>query len=325
MFPRNSFKMITMVVLSAALILTLSITLSAADFPSKPVKLIVPYGPGGGTDTIARIISGVIPQYLNQPLVILNRPGATGTVGTAEFKKMKADGYSILINDAAAMSIKPQTGRLPYKPEDFKIVTQINEAFYLLSINADRPYKNIQQFIDYAKKNPGKIKYSSAGVGHIFHLAMEQVAKKAGIKVTHVPFKGTGKAVTAALGGHVDAVVCYPNAVLESIKSGKLIPLAISAKKRQPVLPDVPTFVESGVDYSGRGWKAIFAHKNLPKEKYDVLQSAFLKLPNDRAFKKLMQGLGEIIAVTPGDQFEPFWLQEYKELGDLLTDLGMKK
>jgi tripartite-type tricarboxylate transporter receptor subunit TctC len=246
-------------------------------------------------------------------------------VGSAEFVKMKADGYSILINDAAAMSIKPQTHRLPYGPEDFKVVTQINEAFYLLSINADRPYKTIDQFIDYAKKNPGKIKYSSAGVGHIFHLAMEQAAKKAGIKVTHVPFKGTGKAVTAALGGHVDAVVCYPNAVIESVKAKKLIPLAISAEKRQPVLPGTPTFIESGVDYSGRGWKAIFAHKNLPNDEFEFLQTAFLKLQNDKAFKKLMKGLGEIIAVIPGEKFEPFMQQEYKDFGELLTELGMKK
>jgi tripartite-type tricarboxylate transporter receptor subunit TctC len=318
-------RIVTVCLLSVALIFSLSINSGAADFPSKPVKLVVPYGPGGGTDTIARIISGVIPQYLDQPMVILNKPGATGTVGTAEFKKMKADGYTLLINDAAAMSIKPQTNKLPYQPGDFKIVTQINEAFYLLSINADRPYKTIGQFIDYAKKNPGKIKYSSAGVGHIFHLAMEQAAKKAGIKVTHVPFKGTGKAVTATLGGHVDAVVCYPNAVLEAVKAGKLTPLAISAEKRQPVLPDVPTFIESGINYSGRGWKAIFARKSLPSDKYEILQSAFLKLQNDRAFKKLMKGLGEIIAVTPGEKFEPVWLQEYKDLGDLLTELGMKK
>lgn len=321
----RKIKLMFVIPILAAFVLAFPVDLIASDFPNQPVRLVVPYGPGGGTDTIARIISGVITENLNQPLIIVNRPGGTGTVGTADFKKMRSDGYSLLFNDAAAMSIKPQTDKLPYSKDDFRVVAQINEAYYILAVNADSPYKTINEFVDYAKENPGEINYASAGVGHIFHLAMEQAAKAADIKLTHIPFRGTGEAVTAALGGHVDAVVCYPNAILEPIRSGQLIPLAISSEKRQEILPDVPTFMESGVDYTGRGWKAIFAHKDIPEDRFEILQEAFLSLEESRSFQKLMTGLGETIALTPGSEFESFWLEEYKEYGDLLSTLGMKK
>lgn len=295
----------------------------SAEFPSKPVTLVVPYGPGGGTDTIGRIIAGVLPTYLGQPVVVVNRPGATGTVGTADVARADADGYTMLLSDAASMSVKPQTTQLPYARDDFKVVASINKGTYLLSAPKDRPYKTLSEFIEYAEGHD-PVTHATSGVGSPFHLAIAQMARTAGIDLTHVPTSGTGKAVTMALGGQVDAVMSYPNAVLTQIEAGQLVPLAVSSTERLEILPDVPTFIEAGVEYSGSGWKALFVRENVPEERRAVLEAAVLEMRSDATFIKLMTGLGETISVKAGAEFTPTWHEEYDQLGSLLTELGLK-
>ncbi|MAO55510.1 MAG: ABC transporter substrate-binding protein [Rhodospirillaceae bacterium] len=313
------------VALASALFAVGQTPAAAAEFPEKPVRLIVPYGPGGGTDTIARIITGSITGYLGQPMVIINRPGATGTVGTAAAAAADPDGYTVLISDSASMSVKPQTEKLPYAYTDFKVVASINEAYFMLSTPKSKGISSLKEFIAAAKER--KLTYATSGIGSPFHLAMEQMARVAGIEkqLTHIPFSGTGKAVTAALGGHVDAIVSYPNAVISYVEDGKLNGLAVSAKKPLTVLPDVPTFAGSGVDFTSTGWKALFVRADTPKDRFEALQKAALALGTDKGFKKLMKALGETISVKPGAEFEPVWHAEYKAFANILADLGMTK
>ncbi len=319
---RNLARALTLAI--AALALQTGTT-NAADFPEKPVRLVVPYGPGGGTDTIARIISGSITSYLGQPMVIVNRPGATGTIGTAEVAAAAHDGYTVLISDSASMSVKPQTEKLPYTYKDFKVVASINEAYFMISTPKSKGIASLKDFIAAAKER--KLTYATSGIGSPFHLAMEQIIRIAGIEkqVTHIPFSGTGKAVSAALGGHVDAVVSYPNAVVSYVKDGELNGLAVSSKKPLDILPDVPSFVASGVDFTNTGWKALFVRADTPADRFAALEKAALALGNDKGFKKLMKALGETIAVKPGAEFEPVWHAEYKAFAKILVDLGMAK
>lgn len=318
-------KLLKKIILAHLAVMFSASTAFAADYPEKAVTLIVPYGPGGGTDIIGRVISQILPTYLDVPVVVVNRPGATGTVGTEDVKQAKADGYTMLLNDSGAMTVKPITSKLPYSRDDFKIVASINETPFILTVATDRPYHTLQELIDYSGKHDGQITFSTAGIGSPFHLAMEEIADLAGIPVKHIPAPGTGDAVTMTVGGHVDAVVSYPNAVLSQISSGKLTALAVSSEERLEQLPDVPTFKELGVDYVGRGWKAIFVRSDVEDARRDRLEQAVFKMGEDEKFKSLMDDLGEGVVIKSGDAFTQIWNDEYKRFQVLLKKIGMVK
>ena len=319
-------KQIIWKLISGIFILTATMGLSvAADYPSQPITLIVPYGPGGGTDIIGRVISQVLPTYTKTPVVVVNRPGATGTVGTEDVKQAAADGYTMLLNDSGAMSVKPLTSKLPYSREDFSVVASINETPFILTVAKDRPYKTMHEFVEYARENPDKVTFATAGIGSPFHIAMEEIADVAGIKVKHIPAPGTGDAVTMVAGGHVDAVVSYPNAVLTQIEAGMIVPLGISSEGRTDQLKDVPTFTESGVDYVGRGWKAIFVRSSVPEDRRKTLESAIFEMGKDPDFVSLMEKSGETVVVRSGAEFTKIWNDEFARFDKILKKTGMIK
>src|SRR5438874_8058652 len=226
-------------------LLALSTMGAAQDYPSKPITLVLPFPPGGVAEIVGRPLASIMEKSLKQPIVLINRPGAGGAVGMASVAKGAADGYTILMG-LSSISIFPVSERIngktpPYELKDFAPIALVTADPSVLVVRTDSQYKSVKDFVDAAKANPGKINYSSSGVYGTLHVAMEIFANAAGIKLFHVPYKGGGPAVTALLGGQVEALASGPAPAIGQIKGGKMRALASWSDKRLQLLPEIPT------------------------------------------------------------------------------------
>jgi len=241
----------------------------AAAWPTKPVTLIVPYPPGGGTDIIARIVQEPLSKQLEHPVIIENRGGAGGSIGTAVVAKAPADGHTLLFT-LSSHSINPAIYKtLPFDTEhDFRPISVVASLPQLFAVNPNTPYKSMKDLITYMKANPGKIDYASVGIGSPSHMAGELLKLKLGLYMVHIPYRGGGPAVAAGMAGDVPLVVVSIPAAMAQVRNGRLRPLAVSTKRRTPILPDVPTVAEAtGVkDFEVDSWYAMFAPAKTPDE-----------------------------------------------------------
>jgi tripartite-type tricarboxylate transporter receptor subunit TctC len=219
-------------------------------FPSRPVRLIVSFPPGGGADLTARTVGQKMGDMIGQPVVVENRPGANGLVGCDAVAKSPPDGYTLLETDRAALGANPSLyKKLPYDPlRDFEYLGIVTSAAYVLVIDPRLPAKTLAEFKALSNAKPGSLNYGSYGVASMAQLNIEALKAKMGIDLTHVPYKGAGPAVQAVVAGEAAATITSPPAVLGFIREGRLRPLAIGAKRRSPLLPDVPTLTEAGGD-----------------------------------------------------------------------------
>jgi tripartite-type tricarboxylate transporter receptor subunit TctC len=235
------------VVLGAALLLSLHG--HAQDFPTRPIKLIVPYAAGGLPDTMTRILTVHAGELLGQPVVVENRGGAGGISGSEAVAKSPPDGYTLLVADVGQLAINQYIfSRLPYDPrKDFTPVTLIGTSVLFLCLHPSVPADNFKDLVAYIKANPGKVNYGSSGIGSIHHLAIEALKAALGLDIVHVPYKGTGQAVPALLGGQVAMLYSSLPSIESHLKERKLKIVAVSTSKRSPELPDVPTVAELGV------------------------------------------------------------------------------
>jgi tripartite-type tricarboxylate transporter receptor subunit TctC len=241
----------------------------AAAWPTKPVTLIVPYPPGGGTDVIARIYQEPLSKQLGQPVIIDNRGGAGGSLGTAIAARATPDGHTLLFT-LSSHSINPIIyQQLPFDTEkDFKPVSLVASLPQLFAVNPATPYKSFGELMAYIKKNPGKIDYASVGIGSPSHMAGELLKMRLTAYMVHIPYRGGGPAVMAGMAGDVPLIIVSIPAAMSQVRSGRLRPLAVSTKKRTPILPDVPTVAEAtGLkDYEVDSWYAMFAPAKTPDE-----------------------------------------------------------
>jgi tripartite-type tricarboxylate transporter receptor subunit TctC len=314
-------------VLSVLIVMFISVfpvLAKTGEFPTKPITIVVPYSAGGGTDLQARVIASVANNYFKQPVVVVTKPGGGGAVGTSYVAASKPNGYTLLYAVPAVTVVKPYMVKTPYKFEDLEPIIRINDAPRILSVGVNEPWKTLDEFVDYAKKNPGKIKYGSAGPGTTTHIAMEAFAYKAGIKLTHVPFKGCAKAIAAILGGHISAFGGIPSECFQYFPD-QMRPLAVFSRERLPELPDVPTLIEKGINFSDSSTRAIFAPKNTPSGIKAALHDGFKKVTEDKTFKNLFKKLNEPVAYMNGEDFKAI-LKEQKDLyGEVLKKIGLKK
>jgi tripartite-type tricarboxylate transporter receptor subunit TctC len=222
----------------------------AQDFPTRPVRLVVSFTPGGGADFTARTVGQKMSELLGQPVVVENKPGANGTLGCEAVAKSAPDGYTLLETDRGALAVNPSLYRkLPYDPlRDFEYVGIVTAAPYVLVIDPRLPAKTLAEFRDLAKARPGALNYGSYGIASMAQLNIEALKAKLGIDLVHVPYKGAGPAVQAVVAGEAGATIASPAAVLGFIREGRLRALAIGDKRRSPLLPDVPTLSETGGD-----------------------------------------------------------------------------
>ena len=277
---------------------------AASDWPTKPVRLIVPYPPGGGTDIIARIVQDKLATALGQPIVIDNRGGAAGNIGTELAAKAAPDGYTFLFT-LSSHTINPAVyDKLPFDVEkDFVGVSLVASLPQIITAHPSQPFSDLAGLVAYARANPGKINFASVGNGSPSHIAGELLKSKTGIDMVHVPYKGGGPAVTAALGGEVQVMFVSIPPALQQVKAGKLKALGVTTQKRTPAAPDVPTVAEALnlPDYEVDSWYAVFAPAKTPQAIVARLQSEIAKvvqLPEIRD-KLLLQGAAGVSSTGP--------------------------
>ena len=263
----------------------------ADDYPSRPIRIIVPYAPGGGADTVARIVARRVTDTIGQPLVIENRTGAGSILGTDAVAKGEPDGYTLLLGQSGPISINPAVYKdLRYDPvKDFAPVTMTTAYPYILVVNAKLAARSLPEFVALAKSQPGAMNYGTTGIGAANHLVAELFNSKAGLKMTHVPYRGTALAVGDLLGGQLTMVFGDPISVLPHIKSGKLRALAVTSLERSSVAPEVPTVAASGYPgFEALAWHGILAPAKTPPAVIKKLNEEIGKALKDPATKELL-------------------------------------
>jgi tripartite-type tricarboxylate transporter receptor subunit TctC len=264
----------------------------ADDYPSHPIRLIVPYAAGGGADSVARVIAKRVSETIGQAIVIENRSGAGSIIGTEFVNKSDPDGYTLLLGQSGPISINPAVYKnLPYDPvKDFAPVTMTTSYPYIMVVSATLGVKTLQEFVALAKRKPGELNYGTTGVGAANHLVTELFDSRAGIKMTHIPYRGTALAVTDLLAGQVQMVFADPISALSQINAGSLIALAVTSKERSPVAPAVPTISESGYPgFDAIAWHGILAPANTPRAIINKLNAEIVAALKDLETKALLE------------------------------------
>ncbi len=296
-------------------------------YPSRPISLIVPFPPGGVADLTARPVAAAMEKALKQPVGVVNKTGAAGAVGMQFVATSKPDGYTLLLA-LSSISIIPEADKLFGRPPAFTVdqfapVALISADPTILVVRAESPWKTAKEFVEDAKKRPNQISYSSSGIYGTLHMAMELLSHAAGIKLRHVPYGGAGPALTALLGGHVDALASGPSVVLPQIKAGKLRALAGWGDKRVAALPDVPTFKELGYpEAEFYIWAGLFAPKGTPEPVLAKLREAARAGVADPDFKSAMDKLETPIAFKQGAEFQKFFEADAHRLAEGVRKVG---
>lgn len=298
----------------SALLLAATGVAQAADYPTRPVSIVVPFPAGGSTDNIARIIGNKLSEKLGQPFPVENRPGATGAIGAAQVKRAAPDGYTVLVSSLAVFVVNPYLQKaLQYDPtKDFDLITVAVQAPNVLVAGpAAKQSGSLKDVVDYMKKSPDDATFATSGNGSSDHLTAELFWQETGTKGINVPYKGGAPAISDLLGGQVQYSFQNINVVISHIKAGKLKALAVTGNKRSPLLPEVPTMEEAGVKnvvvYS---WQAVAAPKGIPAEARAKLHKGIVEALNDPKVKPGLLDVGfEIVGNTP-EEFEKFQNEE---------------
>src|SRR5438067_3488101 len=313
--------------LIAMALFSIALLAQAQSYPTKPIHLIVPFPPGGGNDTVARAIAQQLGPDLGQPMVIDNRPGAGGSVGAELAAKAPPDGYTLFLAGVGSHAVNPNVhAKLPYDPvKDFAPITLLASAPSVLVVNPAVPARTIAEFTAYARANPGKLNYASNGAGSAAQLAAAMYETMAGVRMVHVPYKGIAPAMTDLMSGEVQLMFGTVVALVPHIQAGKLRALAVTSRKRSPLLPDLPTIAESGLaDYEAGSWYGILAPAGTPREVIGRLHGAIVKaLKEPEVSKRLAAEGAEVIGSTP-DEFAAHITAEIARVGAVVRAAGIR-
>jgi len=267
----------------------------AAEFPSRPIKLVIPYAAGGPTDIFGRLLAEYLGKDLKQTVIVENKGGAQGAIAAEMVAHAEPDGYTLFGTSGSVIVLNPLLyKKLPYDPaRDFRMLALVTDVPVVLCVNPSVPAKTVAEFVAYAKQNPGKLNFGSSGTGSFTHLAGEMFKQTAGIEMTHVPYKGAAPALTDVMSGNIQLMFESVSTALPLIQSGKLRPLGIGSVQRHPALPDVPTIAESGYGgYFVSVWNGLAVPAGLPDDVTRILTDSLDRVMNDEGFRAAIEKVG---------------------------------
>ena len=311
--------------LITALPLAGSIGAAAQEFPTRPLRLVLGFAPGGGSDLIGRMIAGQLTEQIGKQVIVENRAGAGGTVAAEAVAKAPADGYTLMLA-TIANALHPHVYKLNYDPaKAFAPVSLLARGGYVLAINPNVPAKDVKEFIAHAKANPGKVFMGNSGAGSFVHLTSALFSQMAGVDITHVAYKGSGPAIIEVLGGHAQGVISAPGQLSGHIKSGKLRGIGVTDSKRIPSLPDLPTIAEAGVPgYEAANWWAIVATGGTPKPVIDKLHKEISAVLASAKAKEQFEKEGAEVAPMQPDALAKFMAAETEKWGKVVREAKIK-
>ena len=311
--------------LAAMLCLAPGVLLAQA-YPSKPVRLIVTYPPGGSSDLMARIIGQKLNEHWGQPVVIESKPGAAGSIGMEYAARQPADGYTFVIGNLQPASVNPLITKVPYNIDrDFIPVALTTTGPNILVVPAASPFKSLGDLLAAARAKPGAINFATSGPGSLSHLAAELIMRQANVKMAHIPYKGGGQAIIDVIAGQVQMIVSDALPVAQHLKSGKVRPLAITSAKRSPLFPDIPTFAEGGLQgLAVVNWWGVFLPAGTPQPIVNQLHAGLVKVMADPDLKERFAGLGVEAHASTQDEFRAFMASEKAMYTKLIADNNIK-
>jgi tripartite-type tricarboxylate transporter receptor subunit TctC len=284
----------------------------AAEYPTKAIQMVVPFPPGGGSDTAARIVSDKLAERLGQPVVVVNKPGAGGVLGVYAALGAPPDGYTIFVCSSAAIGAPIARKGVTFNViKDFKPVNLAVNSPYLVFVKKEARWAAFEDLIGEARKNPGKLTYSSSGYGGTNHFAGELLKMHANVNVTHIPMEGDSPALTAVLGGHVDFNPGQFSSSYKFLKAGSIRGLLIMAKKRLPDFPDIPTTMEKGLPFTIGAWQAFLVRSQTPSEIADKLEKAFKEVLRDKKVVELFRNTGSDVENLDGQEAIKVMTEDY--------------
>lgn len=296
----------------------------AQGYPRRPIELIVPFAPGGGTDLVARAFADAAKAHLERGIGVVNRTGGGGAVGLSEIMAARPDGYKIGLG-TVELAMLPHMGLVRFSADDFLPVARLNAEPSAVTVKADAPWKTLGEYLDHAKANPGKVRVGNSGTGAIWHLATEALADKLGLRFNNIPYEGAAPAVTALLGGHIEAVAVSPAEVSAQVQAGQMRILGVMAEQRLEAFPDVPTFRESGTDLAIGTWRGIFVPKRTPADVVETLRRVARATAEEQAFRDTLKKLNLTWAYLDGPQFAEQVQAEDATFKALMTRIGLAR
>lgn len=313
---RRHLAFVPAAIVCAAIASIVPAAAGAQAWPAKPVKIIVPFPPGGGADTLARIMAPKLSEIWGQPVLIENKPGASGTIGAEAVAQAPADGYTLLMSSTASLTEK--------NVAQFAPVTLVSASAYVVTVTAGLKAGNIRELIALAKAAPGKLTFGSSGTGAASHLAGELFKAMAGVDMLHVPYKGTGQALTDLIAGHIHVMFAPAQTVMPHVHSGKLTALAVTSAKRAATLPDLPTVAESGVPgYAAVGWFGLLAPVATPKTLVATISADANRVLAQKDVRERMLALGSEPEGDTPEEFAHFIKDDMAKWSRLMKAMGI--
>jgi tripartite-type tricarboxylate transporter receptor subunit TctC len=305
----------------------LPVTARAADFPDKPVKLIVGFAPGGATDLVSRLLAERLAAFWGKSVVVDNKTGASGTVAAEQVIKSAPDGYTLLLSPQTSIAVAPHMyANPPYDPlKDLTPITVVTSTPLLMVANPAFPASNFSEFLAYARKNPGRIKYASGGNGSSPHMVFELINMQFKLSGVHVPYRGEQPAINDLLGNHVDVLFANLPSALPFVQDGKLKALVSTGEQRSSLAPNVPTIIEStGTRIAAVTWNGLYGPAGLSPALVDQIYAAVSKVLKDEATRKHLEALGNDLVLNDPSQFAQYLKAEYDRWGDVIKTAGIR-